>query len=267
MVETAFPKALKEAFCGAATACCKGVLDDTLCRIHATSLIVDLFDAHFAGVPFNPDAATACIAAAKALASKCSPPLAELDALTATCEGVYPGTRQPGEMCDSGLQCATVPNQKRYCDSFQHKCDVIPFEVVVGVGETCDYNLDPVPLGQKKRVCDSRTAPFCNPKTHACEARIADGKSCKVNPFCVNGDWCFNSVCTPGPMLGDPCTLRCGEGLACDSHKICAPVVSAGEACDHYSSQNPCATNDGSECVNDVCRTTPESVIWAEACH
>ncbi len=267
MVEHAFPKALKEAFCGAAKPCCKGVFDDTLCRINADSLIDGLFDAHFAGVPFNPDAATACIAAAQALASKCNPPLDELTATWATCEAVYPGTRQPGEKCDSTLQCASVPNSLRFCHEYTGKCEANPIQVVVGLGEACDYQLDPLPLGQKNRICDVRTAPYCNAKTHVCDARIEDGKSCKVNPYCVEGDNCFNAVCTPGLTVGDSCSSLCSEGSVCSSNHVCIPIASAGETCDRYASNYSCSTKDGSDCLNDICRTAPESLIWAAACH
>jgi hypothetical protein len=263
-----FPAALAKAFCAAATPCCAGAFDEAVCVTQAAYFLSPTDDSLPPGAPFDASAAKACLASVLALASKCSPSLAELQATLAECQPVYPGTQLPGSHCSSFTECAITPNGARTCHGV--KCGVQPFLVIVGAGQACDPDRDPPLVGQPLRRCDLAT-PECGAESHVCEPRVPEGQACNDDSRCTAGDACGpapTSTCVPGGKLGDPCDYHaCGEGLGCDSHKKCVAVAAIGGACDVEESRRTCASNEGAQCQNGVCRSSQELRIWRAACH
>lgn len=95
-----------------------------------------------------------------------------------------------------------------------------------------------------------------------CTRRAARSEACSASTDCDNGLLCRNSLCTPAPIEGDPCSTHmawCAPGLVCQGEQnasVCSTADSVftaneGEACDAFGTlclpQFVCVSEGGRE--------------------
>lgn len=86
----------------------------------------------------------------------------------------------------------------------------------------------------------------------------AEGGACEADLDCAHGLICSGAegerVCSTPPGLGEPCSLRCGEGVCASGlpEPICVTASKVGEPCtDRYDCQRDLTCNEGT-CVDSA---------------
>ncbi len=144
------------------------------------------------------------------------------------------GTREPGEVCVSPIQCASFR-----CSNVVGDCGVCA--TPVGAGEACDQDTVACPVGYRcEGTCvESPVGTFSVPQDRAV------GEACNGNDRCPEGYVCsrpgsdLSGVCELPRQIGEVCMESSGNIVgACIEAAYCDPVSSlcvakpvAGEPC------------------------------------
>jgi hypothetical protein len=224
----------------------------SVCVQEASEPNIRLIAAH---VRFDPAAAQRCLDAAQAALADCSALNQSNPAAVAACGAVITGSSPPGSPCPFDVECAPGSHCARMFDTAKH-C-------------TSSCVADPAPSGCDLSGCP--VGQVCDSVTHACESqpdggapRKAMGQPCASSGECATplvclgestgagtcekaipkggscpGDGCLQphgcvaGVCTPPPVLGDPCDAGlCLIGYCNPATHKCEPLPGPGAACD-----------------------------------
>ena len=170
-----------------------------------------------------------------------------------------PGAGQPcplrqcaaGLSCDTTSTCATGPLEGQGClvgatpmcglglgcDEATGLCTKLGGDGspcangLCAPGSVCNYSvmppkcIAPQAAGAACSGMDSacQAGLYCDPQSNLCQAAVAAGGACTLNPQCGAGSVCkpFNQmapdgICVTAPAkVGEPCTGTCGGGLRC----------------------------------------------------
>jgi hypothetical protein len=220
---------------------------------------------------YNKQAGEACLAEARAAASKpdfCT----KLDnAEPSVCDQVFGGTgkKQPGETCNDSDECAPSTEGSVQCESnFSiggnevRKCQVVVKgkegdKPCVGTQEgnftSGNVNLDDVP--PKGYLCHVAEGLRCDTSTDTCTKLKAVGEACLGNSECVRTAFCEGTTdkCTDRKAIGATCmpsfaNEECVAGAWCsETARMCAAQVADGGAC---TEDDECKSGN---CANDKC--------------
>jgi len=158
----------------------------------------------------------------------------------------------PGEQCDPGLGCVTVPSCTLPAD-----CDDGLFcNGAEGcTGNLCTAGTPPAcddGIACTVDLCDEATTACTNvpnPATcgpnETCVPGVGCMPECTGNPDCDDGDACTIDTCLAG-MCAAPGAVNCDDGVGCTSD-TCDP----GTGCMNAPSNAACG--DGDVCTDDVC--------------
>ncbi len=178
-------QAMAEAVCAPHAGCCTQIglgFDTTACVQELAPRYQVFFDgARCRGGQYVPSAVAECIAALEAYAGSCpmnygTGDLGELyHRADRACAAVFDGISEPGEPCDSDLDCVQTPGSVTECDSGQCVRTVWGQE-----GSSCDTSAEPIAtdcdkydglICRKRRVHEARRSRRVVPVTCSLRAR------------------------------------------------------------------------------------------------
>jgi len=236
-----------DAFCAAAQTCCaeqgqSAMLDDCESGYGLKHEIVASLTRGW--VVFDSADLAQCLAAYQAAAVSCE----QLGVLEA-CTGIAYGTRQDGQSCSMGSECAGA--------SGPHACVIVEangdlgscWAVTHGIaGDECAFtcrpheNCDFTTYGAAESpaaVCFEAEGFFCDydlaPAT--CQPLQAAGVGCYADDECGSAGYCdfaSTGTCQERGQLGEDCGL-CIPSLSCVDGKCESPPFASGNTCEGYS--------------------------------
>ncbi len=192
----------------------------------------------------------ACVAATNAQLEGCDWLAAHNPQVPAACTGIFHGSLAKGQRCRSslecgqGLQCAGVgPTDPGVCAP------------PGGAGAGCSRSVDPLATFTRQDDLEA-DHPACDGvcKMGKCQAPVAAGGACIVNPECAKGTLCQGGKCTPGKpgKIGEACPANACEANALCKAGTCVALARDGEACaSHWECRSGTCT--GGKCAS-ACR-------------
>ncbi len=261
-----YPARLAAAWCEAIVPCCA-----EFGLQHDRAACVALFEpawqslyshARAAVVRFDAAAAEACLTALDSGGTQC-----DANSSDPICAGVTHGLLQPGETCESTLECDAAADAAVECDGLTKEgtpvCIVSP-PAAEGddCAKTCDTDVglcftvvaDPGPV---QPSCWGSDGLHC--QDGVCRQRGAPGAACIVDVDCETEAYCCQSEsscqassCVSRIAAGGTCAAgtKCVAGLGCHGG-ACVPELGAGEPCD------PADDRCSGACEGGKCRNVP----------
>jgi hypothetical protein len=264
--ESTFAASVAHALCDNLAGCCQAngfsfTSSDCLTEAETETQNGVIAQASAAGIAFDPDGASACLAAIAAAAQSChdsfDPNQATLPApLVPGCSNVFSGTVALGQPCANTFSCAPAPSGS-------------VVSCFAGLPEDGGTSMSQCAItqvtGTQGSVCIGSSATpnaaftQCGPGLFCagtCQPLLAVGAICQGDEQCVAGAWCSSGLCAPQLPQGAACDyphLACSSGLVCSgAPPTCVPLSAPGTACDGSSLPSQCA----GQCVDLKCSSS-----------
>jgi hypothetical protein len=160
------------------------------------------------------------------------------------CNSVFTGRLDPGEPCQSDIECAAEPDQDASCQDLEFDGYTVCVVWYRGTqGDPCYWTCTEQALtttcnassGEATAMrgeCYTNEGLYCS-VDGVCERQGAIGDPCAQDSGCAEGYCSFDSgECTALEPVGSACTsdATCREGLHCPD-ATCEPLLANGQPC------------------------------------
>ncbi len=239
-----FAAGYADAVCNGVASCCTSggmSFDVPACVSQVKAAVQSFVDAAVCrGSKYVAAEGQHCFDALSAYSKSCLGDAALYHAANQACDRAFDGPGQPGDPCETTLDCAQPAHGYATClrwsstgsDGGMASGVLCQSHPTAQPGEACASGHDPV-----EPTCDESAGVYCNGgATDTCEAAKAQGSPCVSGDRCASGTECSGGTCSPIQFvpLGDACTgaSHCAPHTHCDSTSAtCVAYAAIGEAC------------------------------------
>lgn len=272
--------ALARLFCPQITPCCAERLGSTVSNTDCVTAMAEVFSSSLEGADpanysYDADLAGDCVATVEPLYQRleCGFSDAGVDvdpAIEEACSRIFTGKLEPGQPCNSSVECAAGPGDSVSCDELElgSELTVCTVDKRALLGDDCRWTCTESPeagttcwgssIATQERTavsgeCYTNDGLYCS-SDGSCAQQAALGEACGDDAGCTEG-YCGEGVCQAPGASGADCVTDtwCREPYYCSPIGSCEPRLADGASC---GSSNECSNG---RCVSGTCGSEADS--------